>query len=97
MNWEIFIASFTGSLIELVEILGVVIVVGRLAGWRNALVGSVSGIGVTIVISLILGKSLACRDCPCGSHVECYRRKMVGSHWWNFSCRSWVNLFCIPV
>ncbi len=31
MNWEIFLASFTGSLIELVEILGVVIVVGRVA------------------------------------------------------------------
>lgn len=58
MNWEIFLASFTGALIELVEILGVVIVVGRVAGWRNALVGSASGIGLTIVASLILGKSL---------------------------------------
>lgn len=58
MNWEIFLASFTGALIELVEILGVVIVVGRVAGWRNALVGSVSGIGLTVVASLILGKSL---------------------------------------
>ncbi len=58
MNWEIFLASFTGSLIELVEILGVVIVVGRVAGWRNALVGSGSGIGLTLVASLILGKSL---------------------------------------
>jgi uncharacterized membrane protein len=58
MNWEIFLASFTGSLIELVEILGVVIVVGRVAGWRNALVGSGSGIGLTVVASLVLGKSL---------------------------------------
>jgi uncharacterized membrane protein len=58
MNWEIFLASFAGSLIELVEILGIVIVVGRLAGWRNALVGSGSGIALTILASLILGKSL---------------------------------------
>lgn len=58
MNWEIFLGSFTGALIELVEILGVVIVVGRVAGWRNALVGSGSGIGLTVVASLILGKSL---------------------------------------
>lgn len=58
MNWEIFIASFTGSLIELVEILGVVLVVGRVAGWRNALVGSAGGIGLTLVTALLLGKSL---------------------------------------
>jgi uncharacterized membrane protein len=58
MNWEIFLASFTGSLIELVEILGVVLVVGKVAGWRNALVGAGSGIGLTLVASLILGKSL---------------------------------------
>lgn len=58
MNWGIFIASFAGSLIELVEILGIVIVVGRVAGWRNALVGSGSGIGLTVIASLILGKSL---------------------------------------
>lgn len=58
MNWEIFLASFAGSLIELVEILGLVIVVGRVAGWHNALVGSASGIGLTLIVALILGKSL---------------------------------------
>lgn len=58
MNWEIFLASFAGSLIELVEILGIVIVVGRLAGWRNAFIGSSSGIALTVIASLILGKSL---------------------------------------
>lgn len=58
MNWEIFLGSFTGSLIELVEILGVAIVVGRVAGWRNAIVGSLGGIGLTVIVSLILGKSL---------------------------------------
>lgn len=58
MNWEIFLASFAGSLIELVEILGIVLVVGRVAGWHNALVGSGSGIGLTLIVALILGKSL---------------------------------------
>lgn len=58
MNWEVFLASFAGSLIELVEILGIVLVVGSLAGWQNALVGAGSGIGLTLLVSLILGKSL---------------------------------------
>ncbi|MBC1225049.1 COG4280 domain-containing protein [Nostoc sp. UCD121] len=58
MNWEIVLASFASSLIELVEILGIVIVVGRLAGWRNALVGSGGGIALTLLLSLVLGKSL---------------------------------------
>lgn len=58
MNWGVFLGAFAGSLIELVEILAVVLVVGKVAGWRNALVGSGSAIGLTIVVSLILGKSL---------------------------------------
>jgi uncharacterized membrane protein len=58
MNWEIFLASFAGSLIELVEILGVAIVVGRVAGWQNAFVGSGTGIVLVLAISLVLGKSL---------------------------------------
>jgi uncharacterized membrane protein len=58
MNWEIFLASFASSVIELVEILGIVLVVGSLAGWRNAFVGLGGGIGLTILVSLVLGKSL---------------------------------------
>jgi uncharacterized membrane protein len=42
----------------LVEILAVVLVVGRVAGWRNALAGSGSAIVLTAITSLILGKSL---------------------------------------
>jgi uncharacterized membrane protein len=57
-NWEIIFASFAGSLIELVEILGIALVVGRLAGWQNALVGASSGMGLTLIVSLVLGKSL---------------------------------------
>lgn len=58
MNWEIFLGSFAGALIEFVEILGVAIVVGRVAGWHNALLGTVGGIGLTAIASLFLGKSL---------------------------------------
>jgi uncharacterized membrane protein len=58
MNWEIFLGSFAGALIEFVEILGVAIVVGRVAGWRNASIGAGSGIILTAIASLILGKSL---------------------------------------
>lgn len=58
MNWEIFLGSFAGALIEFVEILGVAIVVGRVAGWHNALLGTVGGIGLTAIASLVLGKSL---------------------------------------
>lgn len=39
MNWAVFLGAFAGSLIELVEILAVVLVVGNVAGWRNALMG----------------------------------------------------------
>ncbi len=58
MNWEIVLGSFAGSLIEFVEILGVAIVVGRVAGWHNALVGSGSGVLGVVLASLLLGKSL---------------------------------------
>jgi len=58
MNWEIFLGSFAGALIEFVEILGVVIVVGKVAGWHNALLGAAGGIGLTAIASLVLGKSL---------------------------------------
>lgn len=58
MSWGIFPGAFTGSLIELVEILAVDIVVGRIAGWPNALVSSGSAISLTVVTSFILGKNL---------------------------------------
>lgn len=59
MNWAIFLGAFAGSLIELVEILAVVLVVGSVAGWRNALVGAGSAVGLVVAIALIVGKGLA--------------------------------------
>lgn len=58
MNWAIFLGAFTGSLIELVEILAVVLVVGRVAGWRNALVGAGSAAGLVVVAAFVAGRGL---------------------------------------
>jgi uncharacterized membrane protein len=59
VSWAIFLAAFVGSLIELVEALAVVLVVGRVAGWRNALAGAGSAVGLVAVASLALGSGLA--------------------------------------
>jgi len=58
VNWGVFLGAFAGSLIELVEILAVVLVVGRVAGWRNALVGAGSAVGLVVVASLAVGRGL---------------------------------------
>jgi uncharacterized membrane protein len=59
LNWGILLGALVGPLIELVEILAVVLVVGRVAGWRNALVGAGSAAGLVVVVALIVGKGLA--------------------------------------
>jgi uncharacterized membrane protein len=59
VSWAIFVAAFVGSLIELVEILAVVLVVGRVAGWRNALAGAGSAVGLVAVATLVVGSGLA--------------------------------------
>lgn len=53
MNWAVFLGAFAGSLIELVEILAVVLVVGSVAGWRNALVGAGSAGGLVVIGALV--------------------------------------------
>ena len=58
MNWGIFVGAFAGSMIELVEILAVVLVVGRVSGWRNALVGAGAAIGLVALVALVAGSSL---------------------------------------
>ncbi|NJM08916.1 COG4280 domain-containing protein, partial [Candidatus Gracilibacteria bacterium] len=58
MNTGVFIGAFTGSLIELVEILAVALVVGRVAGWRNAWLGTGSAAALVIVGALIVGTGL---------------------------------------
>ena len=59
MSWAIFLGAFVGSLIELVEVLAVVLVVGRVAGWRNALVGAGSAVGLVVIAALVVGRGLA--------------------------------------
>ena len=59
MSWAIFLGAFVGSLIELVEVLAVVLVVGRVAGWRNALVGTGGAVGLVAVGALVVGSGLA--------------------------------------
>lgn len=58
MNWGIFLGAFAGSLIELVEILAVVLVVGRVAGWRNALVGAGGAVGLVLLFAFLAGSRL---------------------------------------
>ncbi|GAB4426595.1 MAG: hypothetical protein OHK0015_07640 [Chloroflexi bacterium OHK40] len=58
MNTGAFVGAFTGSLIELVEILAVALVVGRVAGWRNAWIGTGSAAALVIVGALIVGTGL---------------------------------------
>jgi Ca2+/H+ antiporter, TMEM165/GDT1 family len=59
VSWAIFLGAFVGSLIELVEVLAVVLVVGRVAGWRNALVGAGGAVGLVAVAALVVGSGLA--------------------------------------
>jgi uncharacterized membrane protein len=59
VSWAIFLGAFVGSLIELVEVLAVVLVVGRVAGWRNALVGAGTAVGLVAVAALAVGSGLA--------------------------------------
>jgi uncharacterized membrane protein len=59
VSWVVFIGAFVGSLIELVEVLAVVLVVGRVAGWRNALAGALSAVGLVAVAALVVGSGLA--------------------------------------
>lgn len=58
MNWGVFLGAFAGSMIELVEILAVVLVVGRVSGWRNSLVGAGGAIGLVVVVALVAGRGL---------------------------------------
>jgi uncharacterized membrane protein len=54
----IFIGAFAGSLIELVEIFAVALIVGRIAGWHNALLGAGSAMLLTALVSLFVGTGL---------------------------------------
>jgi uncharacterized membrane protein len=59
VSWAVFLGAFVGSLIELVEVLAVVLVVGRVAGWRNALVGAGGAVGLVAFAAVVVGSGLA--------------------------------------
>ena len=59
MNWGVFLGALAGSLVELVEILAVVLVVGRVGGWRNAFVGAGSATALVTLAALLAGSGLA--------------------------------------
>ncbi len=52
------IASFLASLVECVEALTVILAVGSVRGWRSALSGTATAIGVLLVIILAAGRAL---------------------------------------
>lgn len=52
------VASFLASLVECVEALTVVLAVGSLRGWRSALAGSGTAIGLLFVLILLIGRAL---------------------------------------
>ncbi len=62
MNWAhagpTLLASFLASLVECVEALTVVLAVGSVRGWRSALVGSATALGVILVLIAGLGRAL---------------------------------------
>ena len=62
MNWAhaapSILASFLASLVEGVEALTVVLAVGSIRGWRSALVGSASAVGVLLILIAGLGRAL---------------------------------------
>lgn len=62
MNWAhvgpSVVASFLASLVECVEALTVVLAVGSVRGWRSALVGSATAVGVLLILIAALGRAL---------------------------------------
>lgn len=53
-----FSAAFLASLVEFVEALTVVLAVGAVRGWRPALEGAASGLGILLVALVLFGSSL---------------------------------------
>jgi uncharacterized membrane protein len=53
------LAAFLASLVEFVEALTVVLAVGAVRGWRDALLGSVAALAVLLVLILALGAALS--------------------------------------
>ena len=56
--WPSIIAAFLASLVEFVEALTVVLAVGTVRGWRGALAGSGSALGMLLLLVIVLGPAL---------------------------------------
>ncbi|GLK73745.1 hypothetical protein KHC23_22695 [Ancylobacter dichloromethanicus] len=56
--WPTMLAAFLASLVEFVEALTVVLAVGTVRGWRGALIGTGSALGLLLLIVLALGPAL---------------------------------------
>lgn len=54
-----FSAAFLASLVEFVEALTVILAVGTVRGWRPALEGAATGLGILLAVLAIFGSSLA--------------------------------------
>ncbi len=54
-----FITAFMAALVEFVEALTVILAVGSIRGWRYALIGSLSALGVLCLLVLVFGQSLS--------------------------------------
>src|SRR3954468_11561196 len=53
------IAAFLGSLVECVEAVTIVLAVGTVRGWRDALLGAAGGLAVLTTLVVGLGPALA--------------------------------------
>jgi uncharacterized membrane protein len=62
MNWAhagpSIVASFLASLVECIEALTVVLAVGSVRGWKSALAGSATAIGILLLLIASLGRTL---------------------------------------
>jgi uncharacterized membrane protein len=55
LAWPAITAAFLASLVEAVEALTIVLAVGTFQGWRPALLGTVSGLGLLAAVVVVLG------------------------------------------
>ncbi len=52
------LAAFLASLVEFVEALTVVLAIGSVRGWRDALLGTATALGVMLILVVALGGAL---------------------------------------
>jgi uncharacterized membrane protein len=75
------LASFMASMVEFVEALTIVLAVGVVRGWRSALLGSVAGVALLVVLVLALGPSLSAVPLPILQLVVGILLMMFGLRW----------------